>query len=124
MKYQFLEEIYIVFQQYHLKQENVLFSIIGCNFLYSLYPIYNMHVWGGVCRSLISIHICKQCNRLLAYIEYISIDCLILYILTLTDIDDCKCSPCLNQATCRDDVNGYKCSCREGFSGKNCETGR
>jgi len=38
-----------------------------------------------------------------------------------TDTDDCAFSPCVN-ATCVDLVNDYRCECKHGWSGKNCET--
>ena len=28
---------------------------------------------------------------------------------------------CLHGGGCMDDVNGFKCSCEEGYSGDNCE---
>lgn len=39
------------------------------------------------------------------------------------EIDECSSSPCQNDATCRDHLNGYSCSCRPGFTGRNCESG-
>ena len=40
------------------------------------------------------------------------------------DIDDCASNPCLNGATCLDEVYGYNCSCVVGFTGYNCQIGR
>ena len=39
------------------------------------------------------------------------------------DIDECSSSPCQNDGTCRDQLNGYNCFCRVGFTGRNCESG-
>ena len=39
------------------------------------------------------------------------------------DIDDCATSPCQNGGSCTDQVNGYTCSCVDGYDGTNCETG-
>ena len=37
-----------------------------------------------------------------------------------SDTDDCNPYPCVNNATCIDDVNNYTCTCPPGFEGKNC----
>lgn len=39
------------------------------------------------------------------------------------DEDDCKSNPCLNGATCQDEVATYTCRCAPGFNGSRCETG-
>nr|XP_054771358.1 fibropellin-3 isoform X2 [Lytechinus pictus] len=39
-----------------------------------------------------------------------------------SDGDDCSPNPCLNGATCVDQVNDYECICPPGFTGDNCET--
>ena len=36
-----------------------------------------------------------------------------------TDFDECWSDPCMNGATCFDQVADYNCSCSPGFSGKN-----
>ena len=41
----------------------------------------------------------------------------------VVDIDDCANSPCQNNGTCTDNVNGHTCTCVDGYSGENCETG-
>ena len=41
-----------------------------------------------------------------------------------TDIDECSSSPCQNDGTCTDEVNGYTCSCVAGYTGTNCETSK
>ena len=38
----------------------------------------------------------------------------------LSDTDDCDPYPCVNNATCIDDVNNYTCACSPGFEGRNC----
>ena len=42
------------------------------------------------------------------------------HVLLSLDTDDCYPNPCLNNGTCIDGVNDYKCSCVPGFDGKNC----
>ena len=39
------------------------------------------------------------------------------------DIDECQSDPCQNGATCNDLINGYNCSCADGYTGNDCETG-
>ena len=40
----------------------------------------------------------------------------------VSDIDECASSPCLNRATCHDEVNKYRCVCPEGlFTGDRCQ---
>lgn len=36
-------------------------------------------------------------------------------------IDNCSSSPCLNEGYCKNFVNGYTCTCKDGFYGINCE---
>lgn len=39
-----------------------------------------------------------------------------------TDIDDCTPNPCYNNATCIDQLGGFKCDCAgTGFSGTVCQ---
>ena len=40
-----------------------------------------------------------------------------------TEIDECLSSPCQNNGSCRDHLNGYSCLCQTGFTGRNCESG-
>ena len=37
------------------------------------------------------------------------------------DIDECLSSPCVNNGSCEDLVNGYRCYCLTGFTGAHCE---
>ena len=41
----------------------------------------------------------------------------------LIDVDECQNSPCKNGGTCINIINGYRCECMNGASGKNCENG-
>ena len=38
------------------------------------------------------------------------------------EVNECDSSPCVNNASCKDRINGYECVCQPGFSGSNCET--
>ena len=47
-----------------------------------------------------------------------------LVIMYVADINECESSPCLNNGTCTDQVNGFNCTCPPGFVGNRCnETG-
>ena len=41
-----------------------------------------------------------------------------------TDIDDCSPNPCQNGGKCTDEAYSYKCACKQGYSGTNCETSK
>ena len=41
----------------------------------------------------------------------------------IIDINECKSSPCLNNGTCRDGVDSYKCICDDRYKGAHCEKG-
>ena len=43
--------------------------------------------------------------------------------LLVVDIDDCAAKPCQNGGVCKDQINGYKCTCKPGFVGVNCDKG-
>ena len=47
-----------------------------------------------------------------------------MYILSLTDVNECSSNPCQNGATCSDSVDFYNCTCLPGYEGVNCETGK
>ena len=40
-----------------------------------------------------------------------------------SDIDECSSNPCQNGGTCNDDINGYICTCVEGYDGHTCDNG-
>lgn len=42
-------------------------------------------------------------------------------IILIPGIDECMSSPCRNNATCTDMVDGYNCTCSDGFMGELCE---
>jgi len=44
-------------------------------------------------------------------------------ILMFSDIDECGSNPCAHRGTCIDGVNSFTCSCEEGYSGYDCDTG-
>ena len=43
--------------------------------------------------------------------------------LVFPDIDECSSDPCAHGGTCRDGVNSFTCSCLEGYTGYDCDTG-
>ena len=46
------------------------------------------------------------------------------HVLLSLDTDDCYPNPCLNNGTCIDEVDDYKCFCVPGFVGKNCSNSK
>jgi len=38
--------------------------------------------------------------------------------------DFCISNPCLNGATCLNEIDNYICSCAPGYTGSNCEIGK
>ena len=36
------------------------------------------------------------------------------------DENECTSNPCKNDGTCNDEVNGYSCECKAGYTGKTC----
>ena len=42
----------------------------------------------------------------------------------LADIDECSSTPCQNGGACADGVNGYVCTCQDGYNGDNCENSK
>ena len=45
------------------------------------------------------------------------------FAILFTDFNDCLVNPCMNGATCNDELNGYTCTCVAGYTGDRCETG-
>ena len=41
-----------------------------------------------------------------------------------SDIDECASAPCNNNGSCEDLTRGYRCTCEQGYTGVNCETGK
>ena len=41
--------------------------------------------------------------------------------LLFTDVNECASSPCVNGATCVDQVNNFTCTCSPGFTGVLCD---
>ena len=42
----------------------------------------------------------------------------------LSEIVYCASRPCMNGATCIDEINSYSCNCSDDYVGSRCETGR
>ena len=42
----------------------------------------------------------------------------------LTDINECLSNPCPRRASCNNEINAYSCTCVQGFTGDDCESGR
>lgn len=40
----------------------------------------------------------------------------------ISDINECHSHPCQHSISCIDGINSYKCVCKPGYTGKNCET--
>ena len=41
----------------------------------------------------------------------------------MSETDECSSSPCQNSGACVDKFADYQCTCLNGYTGKNCETG-
>ena len=42
---------------------------------------------------------------------------------SFADIDECASEPCMHAADCADSVNQFDCTCLDGYTGTQCETG-
>ena len=42
----------------------------------------------------------------------------------LADVDECVSQPCLNGATCLNDINLFQCQCASGWTGDTCQIGK
>ena len=50
--------------------------------------------------------------------SFISVDC--IYIFSFILVDFCDPDPCKNNGTCVSGVSTFVCTCKEGFTGKDC----
>ena len=55
------------------------------------------------------LRICKQVSELITFVS---------------DTDECASHPCQHSGTCSDRVNGYICTCFNGYEGTTCGTGK
>lgn len=46
-----------------------------------------------------------------------------LFVVSLSEINECESNPCLNSGRCMDLVDNYTCVCVAPFTGQRCETG-
>ena len=51
------------------------------------------------------------------------VHCKLHFCPSFLDIDECDPNPCLHGGFCKDKVNAFKCVCKLGYTGVNCETG-
>lgn len=42
--------------------------------------------------------------------------------ISITEVDTCVSSPCMNGGTCVNTKESYRCDCKHGFQGQNCDT--
>ena len=85
--------------------------------------------YGGVnCQtSKYSFHYQMYAQLGTVYIELSAFERFLLHMLSFqfhSDINECSSNPCLNGATCIDQVNGYSCNCQPGYQGVRCQTSK
>ena len=47
----------------------------------------------------------------------------IIHFFSFPETDECESNPCEYGSTCNDMLDGYNCTCAEGYTGDNCESG-
>lgn len=97
-----------------------LFSVWGLFIVYNCF-IYNV----GSLRALPSLTNVPCLYRPQTLSLFLRCDCVSGFSgkLCQVDEDECESNPCLNGATCKDEVGSYTCRCPPGFNGTRCETG-
>ena len=58
-----------------------------------------------------------QCDGMNAYLTHTPL----IMISVTENINECESNPCQNGGVCTDNVNGYTCSCADGYNGTDCE---
>ena len=100
---------------------------------------------GGACIGKVNGYTCECCagytgelcetgswnshSLLIFLILFNKIDCqpcikqmiINLNLILILDISECDSDPCENGGNCTDDVNGYTCSCANGWTGSECQ---
>lgn len=51
-------------------------------------------------------------------------DNLLSYFLLSPDVDECQAVLCAGGKTCSNSIGSYKCACRSGFTGANCQSSK
>ena len=51
------------------------------------------------------------------------VSCRASVVFHISDVDECLTLPCLHDGVCNNLDGSYNCSCQEGWSGDNCQTG-